>query len=196
MKKALFFLLLSIPLLSMRCTESCENYKLVGKELRIIADVDPVLSFVNADRSATIQLDPTYQMDQGPDKERKSWTKGYRSCGASATMDYGNSQSAPYFRVLFDLNKQHASSVEIPTLQIGRVFLKKNYDQKRLTLFNSESHYSIQYIGETEFNGQFVEEVYELTGTEEEAGNVYLYSLYEGLLRIEEQGKSWERIWD
>lgn len=41
-----------------------------------------------------------------------------------------------------------------------------------------------------------MEEVYELTGTAQETGNSYVYSLYEGLLRIEEQGKSWERIWE
>ncbi len=196
MKKALFFLFLSIPLVSMRCTESCDNYKLQGNERRIIEDVDPTMGFANADQSDTIRLTPVYQMDQGPDKERKSWVKGYRSCGASATMDYGNSASAPYFRVLFDLNKQHAYAIEIPSLQVGRVFLKKNYDGNRLVLYNNQSSYTISYIGATEFKGREVEEVYEITGTVQEAGNIYLYSLYEGLLRIEEQGKSWERIWD
>ena len=86
MKTALFFSLLSIPLLSMKCTESCDNYKLQGDELRIIEDLDPALSYVNADHSDTLRLTSVYRMDQGPDKERKSWTKGYRSCGATATI--------------------------------------------------------------------------------------------------------------
>lgn len=196
MKKVLFFVLLTIPLLSMKCTESCDNYKLQGSELKMITAIDPVLSFVNADQSDTIRLNPDYQLDQGPDKERKSWTQGYRSCGASATMDYGNNEAAPYFRILFDLNKKHANAIEIPSLQIGRVVVKKAYDEKRLTLFNKNSPYTIDYIGDTEFNGHTVEEVYQLTGTDQEAGNTYLYSMEEGLLRIEEQGKSWERIWE
>jgi len=195
MKTAIFFSLLSILLLSMKCTESCDNYKLQGDELRIIEDLDPALSYVNADHSDTLRLTSVYRMDQGPDKERKSWTKGYRSCGASATMDYGNSAKAPYFRILFDLNKQHANAIEIPSLQIGRVVLKKKYDDPRFTLYSDQSNYTINYLGETEFNGELVEEAYEVRGTGPEAGNVYLYSLYEGLLRIEEQGKSWERIW-
>ncbi len=196
MKKALFFTLLSIPFMSMRCTESCDSYKLNGDERRIVEDVDPLLNYVNDDESDTLHLTSSYLLDQGPDKERKSWTKGYRSCGASATMDYGNSTKAPYFRILFDLNKRHADAVEIPSLQIGRVFLKKNYDGSKLVLFNDHNNYTIHYIGDTEFKGEDVAEVYELTGTGSESGNVYLYSLYEGLLRIEEQGKSWERIWE
>jgi len=110
-------------------------------------------------------------------------------------MDYGNAAKAPYFRILFDLNKQHANAIEIPSVQIGRVMLKKNYDDHRLTLYKSQNNYTISYVGETEFKAQLVEEVYEVRGTGPEAGNVYIYSLYEGLLRIEEQGKSWERIW-
>ncbi|MBC7485682.1 MAG: hypothetical protein H7282_02890 [Cytophagaceae bacterium] len=188
MKTALFFLLLSIPLVSMKCTESCDNYNLQGDELRIINDLDPALIYVNADHSDTLRVTSTYQLDQGPDKERKNWTKGYRSCGSAATMDYGNSSKAPYFRILFDLNKQHANAIEIPSVQVGRVMLKKSYDDDR-------NSYSIHNVGETEFKGRIVEEVYEITGTAQEAGNSYMYSLYEGLLRIEEQGKSWQRIW-
>ncbi len=111
-------------------------------------------------------------------------------------MDYGNSISAPYFRVLFDLNKKHADAIEIPSLQVGHVFLKKNYDGNRLILYNNQNKYTINYIGTTEFSGHEVEEVYEIIGTAEETGNTYVYSMYEGLLRIEEQGKSWERIWE
>lgn len=195
MKTALFFSLLGIPLVSMKCTESCDNYKLQRNELRIIEDLDPILRYVNADHSDTLHVTSMYRLDQGPDKERKSWTKGYRSCGAAATMDYGNSAEAPYFRILFDLKKQHANAIEIPSVQIGRVVLKKNYDDHRLTFYNAQTNYTISYLDETEFNGQVVKEVYEVKGTGPEAGNVYLYSLYEGLLRIQEQGKSWERIW-
>jgi hypothetical protein len=196
MKTALFFSLLSIPLMSMRCTESCDNYKLQGDELRIVKDLDENLVYVNAGHSDTLRLKPITLLDQGPDKERKSWVKGYRSCGAVATIDYGNSTKAPYFRILFDLNKQHAYETEIPSLQVGRVFLKKSYEEHRLFLYNNQNDYTITYLDETEFNGRIIEEVYELTGTGNEAGNAYVYSLYEGLLRIEEQGKSWERIWE
>ena len=182
--------------MSLRCTESCDNYKLKEEERRIIEDVDQRLTYVNANQSDTLRLACVYQLDQGPDKERKSWTKGYRSCGASATLNYGNTTKAPYFRILFDLNKHHADAIEIPALQVGRVFLKKNYDGDKLVLFNDHNNYTINYIGATEFKGREVAEVYELSGTAQEAGNVYLYSLYEGLLRIEEQGKSWERIWE
>jgi hypothetical protein len=180
----------------MRCTESCDNYKLNADERKILEDVDQTLAYVNADQSDTLRLTSSYQLDQGPDKERKSWTKGYRSCGASGTMDYGNATKAPYFRVFFTINKQHADAIEIPSLQVGRVFLKKNYEGNKLVLFNDQNDYTIHYIGETEFKGREVNEVYELIGTGQEAGNVYLYSLYEGLLRVEEQGKSWERIWE
>ena len=79
-------------------------------------------------------------------------------------------------------------------MQVGRVVLKKTYDNHRLTLYNDQDSYTITYLGETAFKGQTIGEVYELTGTAQEAGNSYVYSLYEGLLRIEEQGKSWERI--
>ena len=196
MKKALFFFLLSIPFLSMKCTESCDNYKLNAEERRIIEDLDQELVFVNVDQSDTLRLKASFLLDQGPDKERKSWTKGYRSCGASATMDYGNTTKAPYFRIFFDVNKQHANAIEIPSLQVGRVFLKKNYDGDQLIRFNDQNDYTIHYLANTEFKGRQVEEVYEITGTAVETGNIYLYSLYEGLLRIEEQGKSWERIWE
>ena len=81
-------------MVSLRRTESCDNYKLQGDELKIIQEVDHVLNYVNADHSDTLRLTSSYQLDQGPNKQRKSWVQGYRSCGALATMDYGNSAKA------------------------------------------------------------------------------------------------------
>lgn len=194
MRKVLSFFLLGVLLMSLRCTESCDQYKLQGDELRIIQDMQSTIYFVN-ETSDTLKLTLSRTLDQGPDKYRRNWVQGYRSCGAVGQMDYRNSSKAPYFRVFFNVNKQHTSNIEIPSLQVGRVFLKMNYGDSRLSLFNDQNMYTLQYNGEAEFEGKEISEVYTLTGYDQESGNTYIYSLYEGLIRLEEQGKVWKRIW-